>query len=141
MAWLRGGITSAVPIERCPLVPLCPRHFRIREPVSSAGDLEAGGAQQPGTSGGGTVNAPARLGQTRLLDEQREALVEAERLLLTDALALLEDACPQVRSGIVATTGPRGQTWKLCMRISACSGSDHAAAESRPEVGVLPALE
>lgn len=66
-----------------------------------AGDLLAGGAQQQlgGAAAAGGGAAPAvgdGLGAGRFMDGQREALVEEERTLLGDTLALLDDVCPQV---------------------------------------------
>lgn len=57
------------------------------------------------SSAGSRGDAPSvgMLGQTRLMDEQRKGLVESERGLLTDALALLDEACPQVCSDCATT--------------------------------------
>lgn len=54
--------------------------------------------QSKDSRAGSRGNAPSvgMLGQTRLMDEERKGLVELERRLLTDALELLDDTCPQV---------------------------------------------
>lgn len=73
--------------------------------AATAGELEAGRMQHQagGGSGGGGAVAGEMLGRERLLDGAREALVEEERSLLPDALALLEDVCPQVRTARSST--------------------------------------
>ncbi len=68
-------------------------------------------------------NAVGGLGQTRLVDDSKAALVEKERQLLTDALALLDEVCPQVRASCICSCSfPKNA-------MSGASGARVAAAD------------
>lgn len=68
-----------------------------------AGVLGEGASPSAAPSGGGSGVQPRSdgaalnaLGQVRLVDDAKASLVDQERQLLTDALALLDEVCPQV---------------------------------------------
>lgn len=91
--------------------------------------------QHQAGSGGGGAAAGEGLGRERLLDGAREALVEEERSLLSDALALLEDVCPQVRTALRRSSTPLLHHNLLrCCSSAAGSAGGACAARLRQNV-------